>query len=154
MSTAKYRKKLGDLQKRQEKLIGELLKMRPILRGTVSQVYTRCGKPNCWCAASPEGHPHLRITWSQKGKMITRKVPSAELSRIRDLTENYRRFRSLRRKLSELNIQIKQMLDFYQTALIEDSRTGMSFLGFRTKNAAQQTKRLQKTRKSDKKEKS
>ena len=86
--------------------------------------------------------------------MVTRKVPPADLARIRNLTKNYRRFRSLRRRLVELQAQIKQTLDCYQTALIEDSRTGMPFLGFSTKNAAQLTKRLQKTQKSDKQGKS
>jgi len=149
MSTAKYRKKLRDLQKRQEKLLGELLEVQPILKGTVNKVYTRCGKPNCWCADSSRGHVHIRITWNQNSKTVTRKIPADKLSRVRNLTDNYRNFRSLRRHLSELDIQIKQMLDCYQTALIEDSREGMPFLGFRTRNAVQPTQRLQKTRKSE-----
>ena len=154
MSTAKYRKILRDLQRRQERLIGELLDVPPLLKGTVNKIYTRCGKPSCWCADSPGGHAHIRITWNQNSKTVTRKIPADKLSRVRNLTDNYRNFRSLRRQLSELNIQIKQMLDCYQTALIEDSRARMPFLGFSTKNAAQSAKGLQKTRKSEKKEKS
>ena len=141
------------MQRRQEKLFRELLEMRPILKGTVNKIYTRCGKPNCWCADSSKGHAHIRITWNQNIKTVTRKIPADKLSRVRNLTDNYRHFRSLRRQLSELNIQIKQMLDCYQTALIEDSRARLPFLGFSTKNAAQPAKGLQKTRKSEKKEK-
>ena len=151
MSTAKYRKKLKSLQRRQERLFRELLEVRPILKGTVNKIYTRCGKPNCWCADSSRGHAHIRITWNQNSKTITRKIPADKLSRVRKLTDNYRHFRSLRRQLSELNIQIKQILDSYQTALVEDSRAGMPFLG---KNATPPTKHLQKTLKSDKQGKS
>ncbi len=147
MSTTKYRKKLLALQRQQAKLFERLLEVRPILRGTVNRVYTRCGKPNCWCARDPKGHAHVRMTWSQEGKMITRKVPLADLARIRDLTENYRRFRSLRRRLGELHAQVKRMLDCYERSLVDDSRAGMPFLNSGIKNAAHQSKRLQKTQK-------
>jgi len=45
MSTEKYRKKLRELQRRQEKVLRELLEVRPILKGTVNKIYTRCGNP-------------------------------------------------------------------------------------------------------------
>ena len=154
MSTKNYKKKLRELQSRQDKLIRELLEVRPILKGTVNKIYTRCGKPNCWCADGSGGHAHIRISWNQNSKTVTRKIPAEELSRVRNLTENYRHFRSLRRQLSELNKQIKKALDCYQTALVEESRSGMLFLGFNTKNADQSSKRLQKTQKSDKQDKS
>ena len=130
MSTEKYKKKLRKLQRRQEKVLGELLEVRPILKGTVNKIYTRCGKPNCWCANGPGGHAHIRISWNQNSKTVTRKIPADKLSRVRNLTDNYRHFRSLRRQLSELNKQIKKALDSYQTALVEDSRAGMPFLLF------------------------
>jgi hypothetical protein len=154
MSTEKYKKKLRELQKRQEKVLGELLEVRPILKGTVNKIYTRCGKPNCWCATGPGGHAHIRISWNQNSKTVNRKIPADKLSRVRKLTDNYRHFRSLRRQLSELNKQIKQALDCYQTAMVEDSRSGLPFLGFNTKNADQSPKRLQKTQKPDKEDKS
>ena len=154
MSTEKYRKKLRELQRRQEKVLGELLEVRPILKGTVNKIYTRCGKPNCWCANGPGGHAHIRISWNQSSKTVTRKIPADKLSRVRNLTDNYRHFRSLRRQLSELNKQIKKALDCYQTALVEDSRAGMPFLCFNTKNAAQSPNHLHKTQKSDRQLKS
>jgi len=154
MSTEKYRKKLRELQRRQEKVLRELLEVRPILKGTVNKIYTRCGKPNCWCATGPGGHAHIRISWNQNSKTVTRKIPADKLSRVRKLTDNYRHFRSLRRQLSELNKQIKQALDCYQTAMVEDSRTGMSFLCLNTKNAAQSPNHLHKTRQSDRQLKS
>lgn len=145
MATEKYRKKLRALQRQQDKVLGELLEVRPLLKGTVNKIYTRCGKPNCWCAAGPGGHAHIRISWNQNSKTVTRKIPADKLSRVRNLTDNYRHFRSLRRQLSELNKQIKQALDCYQTALIEDSRAGMPFLGFNTKNAAHSPNHLHRT---------
>ena len=82
--------------------------------------------------------------------MITRKVPSVELSRIRNLTENYRRFRALRRCLMEINTQIKQILDNYETAMFNAIREGLPFLVPSTKNAAQRPQRLQKPREKGK----
>ncbi len=82
--------------------------------------------------------------------MITRKVPADELSRISNLTENYRRFRSLRRRLMEINTQIKQILDNYEMTMFNAIREGLPFLISNRKNAAQRSRRLQKTREEKK----
>jgi len=146
MATTKSRNTLLALHDQQTRLIRQLLTLQPLLRGTVSHVVTRCGKAGCWCAQSPKGHPHIRMSWSQQGTIITRKVPSSDLTNVRMLTENYRRFRSLRRRLLGLQTKIKKMLDDYETALIAQSRMRLPFLRVETKNAAQKDKGLRKSR--------
>lgn len=111
MSRPQIKKKLKQLLKRQEQLLERLLKSPPMVRGTFSQVQTRCGKPNCWCASSHKAHSHTRITWSKEGKLKTRKVPPDQIDLIRKLTNNYRQFRSLRRKIATLQTKIRTLLD-------------------------------------------
>jgi hypothetical protein len=143
MTTTKSRTALLTLYDQQTRLIRQLLTLQPLLRGTVSHVVTRCGKARCWCAQSPKGHPHVRMSWSQQGTIITRKVPSSDLTNVRTLTENYRRFRSLRRRLLGMQSKMKNMFDDYEMALIEQSRMRLPFLSVATNNAAQKNKGVQ-----------
>lgn len=116
------------MNRRQGELLEEILKLRPILRGSFSRVHTRCGKANCWCAESPKGHRHERITWSQGGTLSTRKVPPEQVDRIVTLTDNYRQFRALRRQLVELDDAIRKVLDQYEKAMLDQARKPLGFL--------------------------
>jgi hypothetical protein len=109
----------------QEQMLARLLKTPPMLRGTVSQVQTRCGKPNCWCARSPQGHSHTRITWSQDGKLKTRKVPPDQIDQIYQLTHNYRQFRSLRRKIAALQTEMRSLLDDMEREKDKEARKSL-----------------------------
>jgi len=114
--------KIKRLLEHQEQMLARLLKTPPMLRGTVSQVQTRCGKPNCWCARSPQGHSHTRITWSKDGKLKTRKVPPDQIDQICQLTHNYRQFRSLRRKIAALQTEIRSLLDDMEREKVKEAR--------------------------------
>ena len=112
-----------------EQRLEKLLEMGPMLRGSVGRVFTRCGKPTCWCAKSPQGHPHTRMTWSQEGQMVTRKVPAEAIPPILELTHQYRRFRSDRRTLLALQVKLQDLLDRYEEGLTSQARR--SFPGLR-----------------------
>jgi len=145
MSIANAKKKLLQLVRERDKALEELLQITPLLRGSVSRVYTRCGKPNCWCAESAEGHAHTRITWSHEGMPITRKIPGDQIQRVTKLTESHRKFRSLRRALSDLDVEIRDLLRAYEAALDHRSRRSCNLLPHKPKNAAHPTRSRRKT---------
>ena len=126
MSRPQIRKKLKRLLRRQEHLVERLLKSPPMVRGTFSRVQTRCGKPNCWCAHSPKGHSHTRITWSKEGKIRTRKVPPDQIDQIRELTENYRQFRSLRRTIAVLQTKMRLLFNDLETERVDQARKSLN----------------------------
>jgi hypothetical protein len=122
---------LPDLQKasRQRSLLGKLgvqygrllrgvLSLRELLKGSVYELRTRCGKPSCHCAA-PEGPLHATrvLSWSHAGKTRLRSLSASDFVRLRRLTENYRRFRQVRARLVKLHRQILLTLDRLEQAL-------------------------------------
>jgi hypothetical protein len=143
MSSASLNKDLLNLLSDYEHLLRELLRGRPHLRGSFHQVYTRCGKANCWCAQADKGHPHVRLTWSEAGNFVTRKVPAAEKDQVAKLTNNYRQFREQRRKLTALEAQIEECLDQYEKALTEEVRRPLAFLTSSTQLSGRRRRRLQ-----------
>jgi len=143
MSTTYLKKRLLRLNRRHGELLEQILQLRPILRGSFTRVHTRCGKANCWCAESPKGHQHERITWSENGILTTRKVPAEQTGRVVALTDNYRQFRTLRRKLVALNGEIRNVLDQYEKALINQARKPLGFLDAARKVTAATSKKRQ-----------
>src|SRR5258708_20875225 len=111
MSSTFFKQKLLALLSDHRRLLKQLLRPPRLLRGTFHKVYTRCGKPNCWCAKARKGHPHVRLSWSEGGTMITRKVAATERKLVAKLTGNYRQFCEQRRQLHALEVKIQDPLD-------------------------------------------
>lgn len=105
---------LADYQQQLE----ALLPLRQLIKGSVYDLQTRCGKPSCHCA-SREGPRHTStvISWSEHGKTQLRTLPPDERSHLRQLTENYRRFRHARAALVKLHRRILDHIDRLEKAL-------------------------------------
>jgi hypothetical protein len=144
MSSANFKKRLLTLVSRRGQLLDELLEIRPILRGSFGRIHTRCGKPTCWCAQSDKGHPHARLTWSESGKMMTRKVPAQQIDEIVGLTQSYRKFRSLRRKFFGLEGKIQALLDQYEKSLVAQARRPFAFLPLSAQSVTAKSRAQQK----------
>jgi hypothetical protein len=102
------RERLADYQQRLE----DLLPLRLLLKGSVYELKTRCGKPSCHCAA-PEGplHSSTVLSWSERGKTRLRTLPAGDTAHLRRLAENHRRFRQDRAALVKLHRQILLAID-------------------------------------------
>ena len=106
---------LADYRQRLE----DLLPLRQLLKGSVYELKTRCGKPSCHCA-SPQGplHASTVLSWSERGKTRLRALPAADTIHLRHLAENYRRFRQDRAALVKLHNQILVAIGRLQRALL------------------------------------
>jgi hypothetical protein len=128
MSRPQRRKKLLRLLEQQRALIEQIAASPSMLRGSFTRVHTRCGKPSCWCAQSARGHPHTRITWSERGRMLTRKVPPNQVQKVLEWTANYRRYRSLRRELRALQARIRDAADDLGQSICEHTANRLDYL--------------------------
>jgi len=108
--------RLADYQQRLE----DLLPLRQLLKGSVYELKTRCGKPSCHCA-SPEGprHSSTVLSWSERGKTRLRTLPPGEAAHLRHLAETHRRFRQDRAALVKLHRQILLVIDRLERALLQ-----------------------------------
>jgi len=106
---------LADYQQRLE----DLLPLRQLLKGSVYELKTRCGKPACHCA-SPEGprHSSTVLSWSERGKTRLRTLPAGDAAHLRHLAEYHRRFRQDRAALVKLHRQILLAIDRLERALL------------------------------------
>ena len=128
MSSTHLKQRLLRLLSERQRLLRQMLRSQRMLRGSFHQVYTRCGKSNCWCAKAKKGHPHSRLTWSEEGAMMTRKVGVLEQQAVIKLTGAYKRFCEQRQQLGALDQQIQDRLDDYEKALIGETRKPLGLL--------------------------
>ena len=107
---------LADYQQR----LDDLLPLRQLLKGSVYELKTRCGKPSCHCVA-PEGplHSSTVLSWSERGKTCLRTLPPSDTAHLRHLAENHRRFRQDRAALVKLHNQTLLVIDRLERALLQ-----------------------------------
>lgn len=105
---------LADYQRQ----LDTLLPLRQLVKGSVYDLQTRCGKPSCHCASEAGSlHTSTVISWSDHGKTRLRTLPPGELSHFRQAAENYRRFRQARAALVKLHQRIVAHIDRLEAAL-------------------------------------
>jgi transcription initiation factor TFIID subunit TAF12 len=116
--TSRQRQLLGELLEQQQRLVEELLPVRELLKGSVYDLKTRCGKPSCHCAA-PDGARHITpvLSWSHQGKTQLRSLTAQDLDRLRHLTQNYRQFRQTRAALVRLQQRLLATVDRLEKTL-------------------------------------
>jgi hypothetical protein len=115
---SRLRQALQALAADYQRQLDTLLPLRQLVKGSVYDLRTRCGKPSCHCA-SDRGplHTSTVISWSEHGKTRLRTLPPGELSHFRRLTENYRHFRQARAALVKLHQRIVAHVDRLEAVL-------------------------------------
>jgi len=100
------------------RLMQQILALRRLLKGSVYELKSRCGKPSCHCA-SPQGFPHSTtvLSWSQSGRTRLRSLHPQDRPRLRRAAQDYRLFRRSRARLVKLHRQVLRAVDRLEKAL-------------------------------------
>jgi transcription initiation factor TFIID subunit TAF12 len=115
---SRQRQLLRELLQQQQCLVEDLLPVRELLKGSVYDLKTRCGKPSCHCA-DPVGARHITpvLSWSHQGKTQLRSLAAQDLDRLRRLTQDYRQFRQTRAALVRLQERLLATVDRLEKTL-------------------------------------
>ena len=97
---------LDELEARRRELYERLAQVGDFRRGSVSENYRRCGKPNCACAAA--GHPGHgpRYVWTRTTvgrKTRGRQLDRAEVNKVRAELAQYQQFAKITDQIVEVN---------------------------------------------------
>ncbi len=99
-----------------------------MLKGSYGVTHNRCGKPNCWCA-EPEagGHPSHRVTWNDDGTFYSRNIPTNDREWVKQAVENYKQFRSERRRIRLLCQKLQTEVDSIGMKMIKKTRSKKTY---------------------------
>ena len=92
-----------------------MINVSHMIGGSFSIIYRRCGKPNCWCSnKEKQGHPLMRITFTEQRKSKTKAIPSNDEEWIKEMTDNYRYFRKNFQKLRQCENDLNELLNQFE----------------------------------------
>jgi hypothetical protein len=100
---------LQELEAERDRLFALLAMLGDFRRGSVSENWRRCGKPNCACA--DPGHPGHgpRFLWTRSAgrrKTVGRQLAAAEVEKVRREVARHAEFASAVEQVIEVNEKI------------------------------------------------
>ena len=97
---------LPELEAERDRLYAQLSMVGDFRRGSVTENYRRCGKPNCACAQpGHRGHgPRFLWTRTVRGQRTRgRQLAASEVEKVRGELAAYREFASLAERIVEVS---------------------------------------------------
>ena len=99
-------KKTGDQQRRERlrhyrreyaRLKARLRGIGFLCEGTLVERWMQCGKPNCACASDRARlhGPYFQLSWKEKGKTVSRRLPAEHAPLYRQWIANRQRLQSI-----------------------------------------------------------
>jgi hypothetical protein len=107
-----------DPQKKAEQLRGKLLKLGPILPGSISEQWNICGTPGCKCKdpANPKKHgPYYQLSFSVGGRSSSLFIRKEDIFDARQRVRRYREFKRLITELVQANVDLIRKNGFGRT---------------------------------------
>jgi hypothetical protein len=100
---------LPELEAERDRLYAQLSAVGDFRRGSVSENYRKCGKPNCGCARPDHrGHgPRFLWTRSARGRgTVGRQLAAGEVARVRREVARHAEFAAISEQIAEVNEKI------------------------------------------------
>ena len=100
---------LPELEAERDRLYAQLSAVGDFRRGSVSENYRKCGKPNCACAqADHPGHgPRFLWTRTARGRgTVGRQLAAAEVDKVRREVARHGEFAATVEQIAEVNEKI------------------------------------------------
>jgi hypothetical protein len=100
---------LPELEAERERLYAQLAAVGDFRRGSVTENYRKCGKPNCACVQPDHPGHGPRFLWTrtiQGQKKRGRQLAAGEVERVRRELERYAEFAALSEQIVEVNERI------------------------------------------------
>ncbi len=107
---SQLRQSLGRLSREITQIIKPFFSDKPVIKGSVYELKTKCGKPGCKCAKG-ELHHRMVVSASEKGKTKLRAIPHGFLVEVQTKVRRYQELRRVRVRLIEVYKKMLQTMD-------------------------------------------
>jgi hypothetical protein len=100
---------LPELEAERDRLYAQLSVIGDFRRGSVTENYRKCGKPNCACAAPDHPGHGPRFLWTRSAgrrKTVGRQLAAAEVDKVRGEVARHGEFTAISEQLTEVNEKI------------------------------------------------
>lgn len=126
IKTTADKKKFSQLRQSLARLANEIRQIvepffsdKPVIKGSVYELKTKCGKPGCKCAKG-QLHHRMVLSASEKGKTKLRAIPRGSLVEVQSKVRCYQELRRARVRLIEVHNKMVQVIDEMEAIRRED----------------------------------
>jgi len=107
---SQLRQSLSGLSNEIRRIVEPFFSDKPVIKGSVYELKTKCGKPGCKCAKG-KLHPRMVLSASEKGKTRLRAIPHGFLVEVQTKVRCYQELRRARARLVEEHKKILKIMD-------------------------------------------
>jgi hypothetical protein len=107
---SQLRQSLAGLSNEIRRIVEPFFSDKPVIKGSVYELKTKCGKPGCKCAKG-QLHPRMVLSASEKGKTKLRAIPHGFLTEVQTKVRCYQELRRTRARLVEEHKKILKIMD-------------------------------------------
>ena len=116
---SQLRQSLAGLANEIRQIVEPFFSDKPVIKGSVYELKTKCGKPGCKCAQG-QLHHRMVLSASDKGKTKLRAIPRGFLVEVQSKVRCYQELRRVRVRLIELHKKMLQVMDEMEAIRRED----------------------------------
>lgn len=111
VSKAALKRRLERVSRDYEAAKTRLTEVGFICEGSLAELYTSCGNPNCRCADPDQRHgPYWQLTWKEAGKTITRRLSADDAQLYRQWIANRRQLEAVLEQMRDLSRQADEYI--------------------------------------------
>ncbi len=107
---SQLRQSLARLTNEIRQIVEPFFSDKPVIKGSVYELKTKCGKPECKCAKG-QLHHRMVLSASEKGKTKLRAIPRGFLVEIQIKVRRYQELRRARARLVEVQREMLRVID-------------------------------------------
>ena len=100
---------LPELEAARDRLYAQLAAVGDFRRGSVSENYRKCGKPNCACAQPDHTGHGPRFLWTRAARgrgTVGRQLAAGEVEKVRREVARHAQFTAISEQIAEVNEKI------------------------------------------------
>jgi len=100
---------LPELEAERDRLYAQLSEVGDFRRGSVSENYRKCGRPNCACAVPDHPGHGPRFLWTRTARgrgTVGRQLAAAEVEKVRREVTRHAEFTAISEQIAEVNEKI------------------------------------------------
>jgi hypothetical protein len=107
---SQLRQSLARLSTEISRIVEPFFSDKPVIKGSVYELKTKCGKPQCRCAKG-QLHHRMVLSASDKGKTKLRAIPRGFVVEVHNKVRSYQQLRRARVRLIEVHKKIIEVID-------------------------------------------
>jgi len=117
---SRLRQKIQQSREIRGRHIEKLLHPRPMIIGSLYEVYKTCSKPNCSCKEGKKHGPFPALSVSIKSKRSLKMVRKEDQPAVMEKAEAYQAFQQGLARVRKLNKEIDSMLEEIKAQYLEE----------------------------------